>query len=63
MLHLDNDVHARFARAEPDPAVVEYLKQRSDEQWAISPLLAYEFVTFITNSRRKESFANWNRRS
>lgn len=54
MLYLDNDVLAKFARPNPDPAVVQYLKDRSSEPWGISALVAYEFVSFYRQSQRQE---------
>jgi len=54
MLYLDNDVLAKFARPNPDPAVVQYLKERSSEPWGISALVAYEFVSFYPQSQRQE---------
>jgi predicted nucleic acid-binding protein len=39
MLFLDNDVLAKFARPDPDPAVVDYLKQLESEVVdAITPI-------------------------
>ena len=54
MLYLDNDVLAKFARPNPDPAVVQYLKEHSSEPWGISALVAYEFVSFYPQSQRRE---------
>lgn len=54
MLYLDNDVLAKFARPNPNPAVVQYLKERHSEPWAISALVAYEFVSFYPQSQRQE---------
>lgn len=54
MLHLDNDVLAKFARPSPDPAVVQYLKENHSEPWAISALVAYEFVSFYSQSQRQD---------
>lgn len=54
MLFLDNDVLAKFARPDPDPAVVEYLKRRRADSWAVSALVAYEFLSFYSKSRRQE---------
>ena len=54
MLYLDNDVLAKFARPNPDPAVVQYLKDRSSEPWGISTLVAYEFLSFYPQSQRQE---------
>ena len=53
MLYLDNDVLAKFARPNPDPAVVQYLKEQSSEPWGISALVAYEFVSFYPQSQRQ----------
>lgn len=53
MLYLDNDVLAKFARPNPDPAVVQYLKNHSSEPWGISALVAYEFVSFYPQSQRQ----------
>jgi len=53
MLFLDNDVLAKFARPDPDPAVVAYLKEHSTEPWAISALVAYEFASFYPRSRQE----------
>lgn len=53
MLYLDNDVLAKFARPNPDPAVVQYLKGYHSEPWAISALVAYEFVSFYAQSQRQ----------
>jgi predicted nucleic acid-binding protein len=54
MLFLDNDVLAKFARPNPDSAVVQYLKERHSESWAISALVAYEFLSFYPRSQRQE---------
>lgn len=54
MLYLDNDVLAKFARPDPDPAVVRYLKGHSSEPWGISALVAYEFVSFYPQSQRRQ---------
>ena len=54
MLYLNNDVLAKFARPNPDPAVVQYLKERSSMPWGISALVAYEFVSFYPLSQRRE---------
>lgn len=54
MLYLDNDVLAKFARPNPNPAVVQYLKARNAEPWGISALVAYEFVSFYPRSQRQE---------
>ncbi len=54
MLYLDNDVLAKFARPNPDPAVVQYLKEHNSEPWAISAIVAYEFVSFYPQSQRQE---------
>lgn len=54
MLYLDNDVLAKFARPNPDPAVVQYLKNHSSEPWGISAFVAYEFVSFYPQSQRRE---------
>lgn len=53
MLFLDNDVLAKFARPDPDPAVVEYLKDRRTDSWAISALVAYEFLSVYSKSQRQ----------
>jgi predicted nucleic acid-binding protein len=53
MLYLDNDVLAKFARPNPDPSVVQYLKDHSSEPWGISALVAYEFVSFYPQSQRQ----------
>lgn len=53
MLYLDNDVLAKFARPHPDPTVVEYLKRRHDEPWAISAIVAYEFVSYYDQSQQR----------
>lgn len=54
MLYLDNDVLAKFARPDPDPAVVQYLKNRYAEPWAISALVAYEFASYYPQSQRRD---------
>ena len=54
MLYLDNDVLAKYARPDPDPKVVQYLKQRSADPWGISAIVAYEFVSFYEQSVRRD---------
>lgn len=54
MLYLDNDVLARFARPHPDPTVVGYLKRRHEEPWAISAIVAYEFVSYYDQSQQRQ---------
>jgi predicted nucleic acid-binding protein len=54
MLYLDNDVLAKYARPDPDPAVVQYLEGHSDEPWGISAIVAYEFASFYKQSVRRD---------
>lgn len=54
MIYLDNDVLAKFARPHPDPNVVEYLKRHHDETWAISAIVAYEFVSYYDQSQQRD---------
>jgi predicted nucleic acid-binding protein len=53
VLFLDIDVLAKFARPDPDPAVVDYLKEQRDQSWAISALVAYEFASYYARSRQQ----------
>lgn len=61
MLYLDNDVLAKFARPNPDSEVVQYLKNRSAEPWAISALVAFEFVSFYPQSQQGEKLQQLER--
>ncbi|MFW5950205.1 MAG: type II toxin-antitoxin system VapC family toxin [archaeon] len=54
MLYLDNDILAKFARPNPDPVVVQYLRDRHAEPWGISALVAYEFLSFYPRSQQQE---------
>ena len=53
MLYLDNDVLAKYARPDPDPNVVDYLKQHRSEPWGISAIVAYEFLSYYEQSAQQ----------
>jgi predicted nucleic acid-binding protein len=53
MLYLDNDVLAKYARPNPDPKVVQYLKQHSSEPWGVSAIVAYEFLSYYEQSAQQ----------
>lgn len=54
MLYLDNDVLAKYARPDPDPQVVQYLKDHHTEPWAISAIVAYEFLSYYDQQTQKQ---------
>lgn len=53
MLYLDNDILAKYARPNPDPNVVRYLKQHVSEPWGISAIVAYEFLSYYDQSTQQ----------
>lgn len=53
MLFLDNDVLAKYARPDPDPQVVTYLKDHHAEPWAISAIVAFEFLSYYDQQRQR----------
>jgi predicted nucleic acid-binding protein len=53
MLYLDNDILAKYARPDPDPNVVHYLKQHRSEPWGISAIVAYEFLSYYEQSAQQ----------
>jgi len=44
MIVLDNDVLVKISGANPDPTVVEHLKQYRGEEWTIPSIVAFEFL-------------------
>ena len=60
MLYLDNDVLAKYARPDPDPNVVHYLKQHSSEPWGISTIVAYEFLSYYEQSDSNGNCTSYN---
>lgn len=44
MIVLDNDVLVKIGGANPDPTVVEHLKQYRGEEWTIPSIVAFEFL-------------------
>lgn len=49
MIVLDNDVLVKFARSDPNPSIVDQLRQYRDKDWTIPSLVAYEFYKACSN--------------
>lgn len=47
MLCFDNSVLARFARSNPDPNVVAYLKRHASETWAVPATVLFEYLRYF----------------
>ncbi|PSP51160.1 VapC toxin family PIN domain ribonuclease [Halobacteriales archaeon QS_5_68_33] len=54
MLYLDNDVLRKFARPDPDPAVVDYLSRHGSEPWGISTVVLYEFLSYYSSAGTRQ---------
>jgi predicted nucleic acid-binding protein len=53
MIVLDNDVLVGWARANTDPEVHAYLSERTNEQWFLTGVGLYEYLTFFDDQSRR----------
>jgi len=57
MILLDNNIVRRYARKNPDEAVVDYLASKRKEPWGLSAIVLYEFLSYYDSqpeqSRRR----------
>jgi predicted nucleic acid-binding protein len=54
MILLDNDIIRKYARPDPDEAVLNYLSDHRTEPWAISAIVLFEFLSYYdTQSKQR----------
>lgn len=54
MILLDNNIIRKYARPEPDEAVLDYLSAHRTEPWGISAIVLYEFLSYYdTQSKQR----------
>ncbi|WP_336338563.1 type II toxin-antitoxin system VapC family toxin [Haloarcula brevis] len=54
MILLDNNIIRKYARPDPDAAVLNYLSEHRTEPWGISALVLFEFLSYYdTQSKQR----------
>lgn len=54
MIVLDNNIIRKYARPDPDEAVLNYLSKHRTEPWGISAIVLFEFLSYYdTQSKRR----------
>ena len=54
MILLDNNIIRKYARPDPDEAVLNYLSEHRTEPWGISALVLFEFLSYYdTQSKQR----------
>ena len=54
MILLDNNIIRRYARPDPDEAVLNYLSDHRIEPWAILAIVLFEFLSYYdTQSKQR----------
>jgi predicted nucleic acid-binding protein len=54
MILLDNNIIRKYARPDPDEAVLNYLSDHRTDPWGISALVLYEFLSYYdTQSKQR----------
>ena len=54
MIVLDNNIIRKYARPDPDEAVLDYLSEHRTEPWGISAIVLFEFLSYYdTQSKQR----------
>jgi len=54
MILLDNNIIRKYARPDPDKAVLTYLSEHRTEPWGLSALVLFEFLSYYdTQSKQR----------
>ena len=54
MILLDNNIIRKYARPDPDEAVLNYLSKHRTEPWGISAIVLFEFLSYYdTQSKQR----------
>ena len=54
MIVLDNNIIRKYARSDPDEAVLNYLSKHRTEPWGISAIVLFEFLSYYdTQSKQR----------
>ena len=54
MILLDNNIIRKYARPDPDEAVLNYLLEHRTEPWSISAIVLFEFLSYYdTQSKQR----------
>ena len=54
MILLDNNIIRKYARPDPDEAVLNYLSEHRTEPWGISAIVLFEFLSYYdTQSKQR----------
>lgn len=54
MIVLDNNIIRKYARPDPDEAVLNYLSKHRTEPWGISAIVLFEFLSYYdTQSKQR----------
>ncbi|WP_262177264.1 type II toxin-antitoxin system VapC family toxin [Haloarcula laminariae] len=55
MILLDNNIVRKYARPDPDEAVLDYLSAHRSEPWGISALVLYEFLSYYESQSKQRA--------
>lgn len=53
MILLDNNIIRKYARPDPDEAVLNYLSNHRTEPWGISAIVLYEFLSYYDSQSKQ----------
>lgn len=58
MILLDNNIIRKYARPDPDEAVLRYLSDHRTEPWSISALVLFEFLSYYDTQSKQRARRN-----
>ncbi|MDS0261571.1 type II toxin-antitoxin system VapC family toxin [Haloarcula sp. S1CR25-12] len=58
MILLDNNIIRKYARPNPDEAVLTYLSEHRTEPWSISALVLFEFLSYYDSQSEQRAQRN-----
>jgi Predicted nucleic acid-binding protein, contains PIN domain len=58
MIVLDNNIIRKYARPDPDEAVLNYLSKHRTEPWGISAIVLFEFLSYYDTRSKQRTRRN-----
>lgn len=58
MIVLDNNIIRKYARPDPDEAVLNYLSKHRTEPWGISAIVLFEFLSYYDTQSKQRTRRN-----
>ena len=55
MILLDNNSIQKYARPDPDEAVLDYLSNHRTEPWGISAIVLFEFLSYYDTQAKQRT--------